>query len=67
MDFSKTLKNDIKMLNKRLQRRRQQEIDKRNNKAKSVETYSRGMPERRLSNGNIPCYACGPLTRPRYI
>ena len=58
--------NRLDNIKKRLKGRREQEVNKRN-EARSVENFSRGMQEKRLSNGNIPCYACGILNRPRYI
>lgn len=58
--------NRLENIKRRLQKRRQQEANKRN-EARSVENFPRSMPEKRLSNGNIPCYAWGPLKQPRYI
>lgn len=47
----------LENIKKRLQTRRHQQINKQN-EARSVEAYSRGFKqEKRLSNGNIPCYA----------
>ena len=43
-------------IKKRLKRRREQEVTKRK-EAKSVENFPRNVTEKRLSNGNIPCYA----------
>lgn len=45
--------NRLENIKKRLQKRREHEADRRN-EAKSVETFPRGLPEQRLSNGNIP-------------
>ncbi|CAI2359137.1 unnamed protein product [Moneuplotes crassus] len=53
-------------MKKRLEKRFQQEIN-RKNEARSVENLPISMQENRLSNGYIAAYACGPLTRQRYI
>lgn len=45
-------------------RRREQDKQK---STKSVDANSRRTMIHRLSNGNIPAYACGPLKRERYI
>ena len=50
---------------KRFVKRR--ENDKQRVATKSVDAYSRGLDVERLSNGNIPAYAWGPLKRERYI
>ena len=50
---------------KRLQGRREQ--DQKRKITKSVDAYSRGTNLRKLSNGNIAAFACGPLKRERYI
>jgi hypothetical protein len=31
------------------------------------EVKSQQIYEKRLPNGNIPCYACGPLKKERYV
>lgn len=46
-------------------KRREKERQKKT--TKSVDAYSRGIALHRLSNGNIPAYAWGPLKRDRYI
>ena len=58
--------NRLENIKKRLQKRRQNESNRRN-EARSVENFPQGIKEKRLSNGYIPCYACGPLKTQRYI
>jgi hypothetical protein len=58
--------NRLENMKRRLQKRRQYEVNKRN-EARSVENMPQGMYEKRLSNGYIAAYACGPLLRQRYI
>lgn len=45
--------NRLENIKKRLQKRRQNEADRRN-EARSVEHFPKGMDEQRLSNGYIP-------------